>query len=345
MSPDASRTSNPRPPVVVVTGPTGSGKSALAIDLARRFDGEIVNADSMQVFRYMDIGTAKPSLDERSQVPHHLFDVVDPDENYSAGRYAKEARAIAARIHARGRIVFLTGGTGLYIRAFLEGLVETGVADRQLRERLEAEQARAAEEDDPARLHRRLAEFDPEAAEKIHPNDVRRTVRALEILEQSGQRASTVRSAHAFMDCPYRVLHLAIDPGRDVLVERIHQRAEAMIEAGLLREVRGLRERGYGPELRPMQSIGYRHIQPVVDGADTLVNALEGIKIDTRRFARRQRTWLRAVPNVHWHDPSDVASIFDRVEAFLRSGEDAEDEKGAAGEGADPESRSSTPTN
>jgi len=345
MSPDNSRTSNPRPPVVVVTGPTGSGKSALAIDLARRFDGEIINADSMQVFRYMDIGTAKPSLEERSQVPHHLFDIVDPNENYSAGRYAKEARAIAERIHARGRVVFLTGGTGLYIRAFLEGLVETGAADRQLRERLEAEQARAAEEGDASRLHRRLAEFDPDAAAKIHPNDVRRTVRALEILEQSGQRASSMRSAHAFTDCPYRVLHLAIDPGRDVLVERIHQRAEVMIEAGLLREVRGLRERGYGAELRPMQSIGYRHIQPVVDGADTLVNALEGIEIDTRRFARRQRTWLRAVPDVHWHDPSDVAGIFRRVEAFLRSGEDAEIEQGAAGEGAGPESRSSITTN
>ena len=157
----------------------------------------------------------------------------------------------------------------------------------------EAEQARAAEEGDPNRLHRRLMEFDPDAAAKIHPNDLRRTVRALEILEQSGQRASSMRNAHAFTDRPFRVLHLAIEPGRDALVERINQRAEAMIEAGLLREVRGLRERGYGSELRPMQSIGYRHIQPVVDGADTLVNALEGIKIDTRRFARRQRTWLR----------------------------------------------------
>jgi tRNA dimethylallyltransferase len=185
-------------------------------------------------------------------------------------------------------------------------------------------------------------EFDPDAAAKIHPNDVRRTVRALEILEQSGQRASSMRNAHAFTDRPFRVLHLAIDPGRDVLVERINQRAEAMIEAGLLREVRGLRERGYGSELRPMQSIGYRHIQPVVDGADTLVNALEGIKIDTRRFARRQRTWLRAVPDVHWHDPSDKVGIFARVEAFLGGGDDAGIEKGAAGEGVGPKPESTS---
>ncbi len=317
MSPSPRASSAALPPVVVVTGPTASGKSAIAIELARRAGGEIVNADSMQVFRYMDIGTAKPTAEERLVVPHHLFDVVDPDERYSAGRFAREARAVALRIHARGRPVFLVGGTGLYIRAFLDGLVETGDADPGLRERLEAEQARAAGEGDPARLHRRLTELDPEAAARIHPNDVRRTVRALEILDQAGRPASDVRADHAFEDRPFRVLHLAIDPGREELAERIDRRAEAMIEAGLLREVRALRERGYGPELRPMQAIGYRHIQPVVDGLDTLVNALEAMKVDTRRFARRQRTWLRAVPGVHWHRPDELAAISARVERFL----------------------------
>jgi tRNA dimethylallyltransferase len=305
-----------RPPVVVVTGPTASGKTPLSIELAQAFDGEIVNADSMQVFRFMDIGTAKPSAEERSLVPHHLFDVVNPDEPYSAGRYAREARAAAQRVHERGRVVFLTGGTGLYIRAFLQGLVESRV-DPQLRERLEREQGRAEAEGDPTRLHRRLAEFDPEAAAKIHPNDARRTLRALEILDQSGQAPSSLRASHAFADRPFRVLHLAIDPGRELLVERIERRCEGMIEAGLLREVRDLRERGYGPELRPMQAIGYRHIQPVVDGADTLVNALRAMKVDTRRFARRQRTWLRAVPEAVWFDPRAVKAIFERVEGFL----------------------------
>jgi tRNA dimethylallyltransferase len=306
-----------RPPVVVVTGPTGSGKTDLAIALARRFDGEIVNADSMQVFRYMDIGTAKPTPEERLQVPHHLFDVADPDEDYSAGRYAKEARAAATAIHERGRVVLLTGGTGLYIRAFLDGLIETGHVDQALRERLENEQRRAAEEGDPARLHRRLKEFDADAAERIHPNDVRRTVRALEILQQSGRTASSVREAHGFRDRPFRVLHLSIDPGRKTLVERIDRRAEGMIKAGLLQEVRDLRERGYASDLRPMQAIGYRHIQPVVDGSDTLANALEAMKIDTRRFARRQCTWIRAIPDVHWHDPSEAEAILERVAGFL----------------------------
>ncbi len=318
---DASPQPIEPPPVVVVTGPTGSGKSALAIQLAARFGGEIVNADSMQVFRFMDIGTAKPTPEERQRVPHHLFDVSDPDENYSAGRFAKEARAAAALIHNRDRVVFLTGGTGLYIRAFLNGLVETGAADRMLRERLEAEQARAAEEGDPARLHNRLLELDPDAAARIHPNDVRRSVRALEILEQTGQSASSVRAAHAFTDRPFRVLHLAVDPGRERLAERIAQRAEGMIEAGLLREVRELRDRGYGAHLRPMQAIGYRHIQAVVDGSDTLVNALAAIKTDTRRFARRQRSWLRAVPDVRWCDPADAAQISEQVERFLAASE------------------------
>lgn len=310
-----------RPPVVVVTGPTGSGKSALAIELAERYNGEIVNADSMQVFRYMDIGTAKPTPEERLRVPHHLFDVANPDENYSAGRYVKDARAAAEMIHGRGRVVFLVGGTGLYIRAFLDGLIETGTVNPGLRKRLEDEQAKAVAEGDPTKLHRRLSEFDVQAASKIHPNDVRRTVRALEILEQKGERASDVREAHGFGDSPFRVLHLCIDPGREILNERIAQRAEEMVAAGLLREVRDLRERGYAADARPMQAIGYRHMQPVVDGSDTLVNATEAIKSDTRKFARRQRTWVRPLPNVHWHEPSDAEAIFDRVGRFL-AGED-----------------------
>ncbi|MEM9176526.1 MAG: tRNA (adenosine(37)-N6)-dimethylallyltransferase MiaA [Myxococcota bacterium] len=313
----SSPTPDDRPPVVVVTGPTGSGKTDLAIGLARRFDGEIVNADSMQVFRYMDIGTAKPSPEARLTVPHHLFDVADPDEEYSAGRYGKEARATAETIHGRGRVVFLTGGTGLYIRAFLDGLIETGNVDPILRERLENEHRRAVEAGDPTRLHRRLRENDADAADKIHPNDVRRTVRALEILELSGQRASRVREEHGFQDRPFRVLHLCLDPGREVLNERIDLRAAQMIEAGLLREVRDLRDRGYGPELKPMQAIGYRHIQPVADGADTLANALPAMQADTRRFARRQRTWIRAVPDVHWHDPREPEPVFERVGGFL----------------------------
>ncbi len=313
-----SEPSGPGRPVVVVTGPTAAGKSGLAIELALRFDGEIVNADSMQVYRHMDIGTAKPSLEERGRLPHHMFDIVDPNGNYNAGRYAADAREIAARIHARGRLVVLVGGTGLYIRAFLEGLVQTGGADPELRQALEREHQRAVRAGDPERLHRRLTDWDPKAAERIHPNDLRRTIRALEICTHSDSTASEVRDSHAFEDRPYEIVHLAIDPGREELNDRIDRRCQEMIDAGLLREVRRLRAAGYGPKLRSMNAIGYRHINPVVDGLDTLANALVEMQRDTRRFARRQRTWLRKVDDAIWRRPADASAIFAEVETFLK---------------------------
>jgi tRNA dimethylallyltransferase len=306
-----------RPPVVVVTGPTASGKTSLAIALASRFDGEIVNADSMQVYRHMDIGTAKPSIEERAQVPHHLIDVARPDEAYSAGRYAREARAACAEIHGRGRVPFLTGGTGLYLRAVLHGLAVDAPADAGLRADLEAEQERAEKEGDPLRLHRRLEETDPEAAARIPPHDTRRVTRALEIAAETGRPASRVRGAHGFDDAPYRSLHLALDLEREALYARIDARCRAMIEAGLLQELRDLQEAGYGLELRPMQAIGYRHVLPVVRGEDTLANALQAMCRDTRHFARRQLTWLRRVPDAIWVDPSNPEAIVERVAAFL----------------------------
>jgi tRNA dimethylallyltransferase len=303
--------------VVVVTGPTAVGKTSLAIELSQRFDGEVINADSMQVFRFMDIGTSKPTPEQRARVPHHLLDVVTPDVPYSAGRYATEARRAAENICEQGKLPILTGGTGLYIRAFLEGLIEGAEADPELREALEREHDAAVQAGDPGRLHRRLAVSDPESAARIHPHDARRVVRALEIEARTGAPASQVRQTHAFGDRPYRALHLALDMARDALDARIDARCAAMIEAGLLQEVRALQERGYGPELPPMQAIGYRHMLPVAAGSDTLTNALPLMQRDTRRFARRQRTWLRAVPDAVWLDPREADGVFARVEGFL----------------------------
>jgi len=324
-----------RPPVVVVTGPTASGKTQAALRLAERFDVEVVGADSMQVYRYLDIGTAKPTLAERARVPHHMIDVVTPDVAYSAGRYLQESRAAAAAVHGRGRVVLLVGGTGLYIRAFLEGLVGEGGADEALRERLEREDARARAAGDATRLHRRLAAIDPDAADRIHPNDVRRLVRALEIAEQGRHAPSRLRRAHGFADRPYRSLHLALDPGVEALDRRIDARSEKMVEAGLLWELRSLLERGYPPTLRPFQAIGYRHMLPVAEGSDTLVNALEGMKRDTRRFARRQRTWLRGVREAVWLDPGDDDALVRRVERFLA--DEAPDASAGASPRADQE--------
>jgi len=306
------------PAIVIVTGPTGSGKTPVAIDLAQRFNGEIVNADSMQVFRHMDIGTAKPTLEQRATVPHHMIDVVTPDIPYSAGRYANETRAVLADLHARGKSVFLTGGTGLYIRAVVEGLLSGAPADLELRSELEAEHESAIQEGDPLRLHRRLENADPRAAAKIHPNDLRRVIRALEIHAQSGQTASKLREDHGFGERRYRLLHLALDPGREELATRIDDRCRAMIDEGLLQEVRGLRRQGYGPDLRPMQSIGYRHLNTVADGHDTLEMALEAMQRDTRHFARRQRTWLRKIEGVEWVSPTEIETMNALIEAFLK---------------------------
>lgn len=305
-----------RPPVVVVGGPTAAGKTRVAIDLALRFDGEIVNADSVQVYRHLDVGTAKPSAAERARVPHHLLDVVTPDVPYNAGRYLRDARAAAGRVHTRGRRVILAGGTGLYVRACLEGLIPGATPDAALRARLEAEDAEARRAGEPARLHQQLAELDPEAASRIHPSDARRVVRALELCALGGP-ASAARRRHAFADRPYRVLHLVLDPGREELDRRIDARCAHMLDAGLLREVRELRAMGYGPELRPLQAIGYRHLHAVVDGLDTLANVLESMRRDTRRFARRQRTWWRGVPEAVWMHPEDEDGIAKAVEAFL----------------------------
>jgi len=302
------------PPVVVLTGPTAAGKSALAISLARRFAGELINADSQQVYRYMDLGTAKPTAEQRALAPHHLIDIADPDEQFNAGRYAAEARAALAALHAQGRLPILVGGTGLYIRAALEGLGGAAGRNDGIRRALEDEHAEALRAGDALRLHRRLAALDAPSAARLHPNDSRRVIRALEIHAVSGRRPSELRSAACAPR--YRVLHLALDPGGEELQRRIAARCDAMIEAGLLREVRGLRRRGYGPELPAMRAIGYRHMQPVVDGADTLANVLPAMKRDTWRLVRRQRTWLRGIPAVQWFDPRDEASVLHSVAAF-----------------------------
>jgi tRNA dimethylallyltransferase len=307
-----------RPPVVIVTGPTASGKTATGIRLAHRFDGEILNADSMQVYRYLDIGTAKPTLAERAQVPHHLIDIVAPDVQYNAGRYSGDARRAAREVHRRGRVVFLVGGTGLYIRVFLEGLMEGGGADPDSRRALEEEHRAAVAAGEPRRLHSRLASLDPESAARIHPNDLVRLVRALELIEGTGRTVSDLRRSHRLHGDRYRTLHLVIDPGPEKLKARIDARCVQMLETGLLQEVRSLRERGYGPELSCMRAIGYRHMQPVIDGADTLANVLPEMQKDTRQFARRQRTWLRSLRDAVWMDPDDEEGLCKTVETFLR---------------------------
>ena len=305
--------------VVVITGPTGAGKTQVAIDLAKEFSGEIVNADSMQVYQYLDIGTAKPSSEQLAEVPHHLLSFISPREIFNAGKYALKAEEVVSQLGSRGRVPFLTGGTGLYIKAFLEGLIQSPGRDAEYRSSLETEYRAGVERGDSEVLYRRLLQDDPDAAKSIHPNDLQRTVRALEVLHTTGVGFVKLRELRAPIHNRFRVLYLVVDPGREFLREKIKERCDTMIERGLLREVRDLRKKGFGPELSCMKSIGYRHMQSVIEGKDTMSNVCDAMVRDTRQYARRQRTWFRGVPEAVWVSPMDKKTIFTHVKSFLAS--------------------------
>ena len=277
-------------PLVVLSGPTASGKSALAMDLARAFPLEIVNADSLQVYRHMDIGTAKPSPEERAEIPHHLVDVADPDEPYNAGRYAGEAERAIASIRGRGKAPIVVGGAGMYLRALLRGL-DPLPSDPEVRKRLN----RRWEEEGGAALHAELSRFDPETAARVHPRDRVRVVRALEIAAVAGLPPSRARAAWDKGKPGARtVLFLALWLPREELYRRIDERTAGMFGRGFLEEVRGLLARGYGRDLKPMGALGYRHaVAHLLDGVP-LPETVETVKRDTRRYAKRQETWLSA---------------------------------------------------
>ncbi len=295
-------------------GPTGVGKSGLAVELAQAFGGEILNADSMQVYRHMDIGTAKLTLEERRGIPHHLIDLVDPDQPFHAELYRRHGRRIIGELHLKGRPIFLVGGTGLYIRALTQGLFAAPKIDPLIRERLKQE----AKEKGNAPLHQRLREVDPKAASIIHPNDLFRTVRALEVYESTGMPISLFWEGHRFGDRPYETLKLGLQVERYELYRRIDERVDRMIEKGLLHEVEGLLKMGYGPGLKPMKSLGYKQMVQYLLNETGWDEAVCQMKRETRRYAKRQWTWFRGDPEIHWRDASaDRKRIFEEVRSFL----------------------------
>ena len=287
-----------RPVLTVIAGPTASGKTELAVRLALEHGGEIVSADSQQVYRHFDIGTAKPSREELSAVPHHLISSVEPLELFSAAEYQRRADAAIADIASRGRRVFVVGGTGMYLRILLHGLVEAPGAAPELRAELEALAATAGRE----AVHRRLAEVDPETAAKLPVNDLVRIIRALEIHHQTGRPASAFRREHAFAEArhPFRLYVLA--PPREELYRRIEARTAAMFQQGLVDEVRGLIARGYA-EAASMRSVGYAQAKAVVEGGLSLEQASRQAAQETRRYAKRQLTWFRKEPEALFLEP------------------------------------------
>jgi tRNA dimethylallyltransferase len=284
-------------PLLVIVGPTAAGKSALGVRLARELGGEVISADSMQVYRGFDIGTGKVTTAEREGVPHHLIDVVEPDDRYSAARFVEHAEPLIAELAARQRQPVIVGGTGLYVRALLHGLFPTPEVDPALRERLEAERER----DGVAALHQRLARVDPETASSVDAHDFVRIARALEIFEQTGQPASALRRAHAFRPWRHPALLVGLRLSPERLRERIEARVDAMLEAGWLDEVTRLCQAGHGRS-HPMGALGYRQLAEHLRGGLSYDEAVRLTKRDTRRFARRQRNWFSQEDGVIWFD-------------------------------------------
>jgi len=299
-----------QPSLVVISGPTAAGKSALALDLASSIGGEIVSADSRQVYRGLDIGTAKSSAAERAQRPHHLLDVVDPDTSFDVARFVELARTAIAGCHARGQLPLVVGGTGLYLRALCGGLAPAAGRDPRLRQLLEAE----LRERGSAVLHQRLAAIDAETARRVAPTDRVRIVRALEVHALTGRPLSEQQRAHGFADRPYRVLWLVVDRPPAVLRQRIAERCQAMFDHGLVDEACALRQRWGAIPL--LDTIGYREALQFVDGGLDRVSAIARATTRTCQYAKRQRTWLRREPVDRWLVDPRTAELRALVEAF-----------------------------
>jgi len=303
-----------KPKIVIVLGPTAVGKTELALAVAPKVNAEIVNADSQQVYRYLDIGTGKPSKPERERVRHHLIDVVNPDEDFNAARYRQLAAASIDEIHKRGAKVLVSGGTGLYLKALTGGLFSGPSQDTELRANLEREIAQIG----LAALYDRLIATDPGANTKIHPNDRQRIIRALEVYQSTGRPLSEWQNEHRFQEEAFQVLKIGLARARAELYDLINRRSESMIRAGLLDEVRGLMERGYELDLKPLRSVGYRQMGEVIEGIKGLPEAIAEMKQETRRLAKRQLTWFRSDPEIRWfHPEKQEREIGELVQAFL----------------------------
>lgn len=282
--------------IIIVCGPTGIGKTSFAIRLAQEIDGEIIGADSMQIYKYMDIGTAKPDARELRLARHHMVDIVNPDEAFDAGMYADMADSIVETLYVRNKNCIVAGGTGLYIKALMYGLFRTRSPNPDILSKLETELKKWGAQ----YLHEKLKGLDPDAALKIHPNDSFRMVRALEILESSGQKISELQFQHQFGIPKYKALKICLYNDRDALYSHINTRVDLMIEKGLVNEVEALADMGYSFDLKSMQSIGYRHIGMYLQKKTSLPETINLLKRDTRRYAKRQLTWFRHQDDFIW---------------------------------------------
>ena len=291
-------------PVVVVAGPTASGKTRLAIDIANSFDGEIVSADSMQIYKYMDIGTAKPTYEERRECVHHLIDFVEPDEDFSVAQYTELAHKVIYDIYSRGKLPVMCGGTGLYINSVIDDIT---FGEMESDEKLRAELGEIAEREGNEKLIEILSEFDPVSAARLHPNNVRRVIRAIEFYKLTGIPISQHQEMTKQTESRYNPVMFCINYERSVLYERINRRVDIMISEGLVDEVSHLMKMGYTADLNSMKAIGYKEIAEYINGKCTLEEAIESVKQGSRRYAKRQLTWFRRDKRIIMLDPDSAA--------------------------------------
>ena len=298
--------------IVVVAGPTASGKSDLALRLAQEFDGELICSDSMQVYRQFDIGTAKPTLSEQKLVPHHQLDLIDPDGNYSAGKYERDTSIIIQQIQQRGHLPILVGGTGLYYRALMYGISNIPKIPEKLRQELFSLQ----EEHGTSYCWEQLQKHDPQTAKRLHPNDTSRIMRSLEVVLATGTSIADFQLQQPFAEARYPVLAIAYEWERSQLYERINQRTRKMLKSGWIEEVKMLLE-SYPPELKPLQAIGYREIVEHLQNKLKQEALVKKIQLRTRQYAKRQMTWFRREAKIAWQQPDDEAAILDKIKVYL----------------------------
>lgn len=315
---------NDRIKLVILLGPTGVGKSKFAVELDQEFEGEIISADSMQVYRYMDIGTAKPTKEDRQKVPHHMIDLVNPDQDFNAALYRSIGRKKIDELHKKGKLIWVVGGTGLYIKTLTQGIFNQPKISPELRERFKKE----AETKGSDFLYQRLKEVDPKTAHKLHPRDLLRIIRALEIFESTGVPISFFREQHQFGDKPYQTLKIGLELPRDILYQKIDKRVDRMIEIGWLDEVRKLMEMGFHEELKSMKSLGYKQMVQFILRKIDWDKAIKEIKFETHHLAKRQLTWFKADPEVHWWDIcKNKKEIVNEIKSFLKEGDKWQQQK------------------
>lgn len=304
---------NHKQKIIIITGPTATGKTGLAVELALEIGGEVVNCDSMQVYRGMDIGTAKPLPEEKKSIPHHLLDVVNPDQEFNASIYREYAIPVIQDIIKRKKVCLVVGGTGLYIKSLLGGLFECPASDHDIRERLLMEYEAKGKDI----LYERLNNLDPVYAESVHPNDRVRITRALEVIELTGKPFSMLASDHSFSNQDFIPLKICLHHEREVLYERINYRSVKMFESGLIEETEKLLQSGYSPDLKPLKSIGYRHAVDYLNNRAGYDESVELLQRDTRRYAKRQITWFKADPEMMWFSPDKLNEIVQMSKKFI----------------------------